>query len=281
MLNAYPDSIGCTLADTMQLLGNPLLEGAFSLFYVLPTFFHSDLDRGFSVIDYDMNEELVSLSDLDQASRWNISFKFDLVLNHMSVGSPQFQDMLDKGDDSEYRDFFIDWNEFWLEHGTLGPGGIVMPDERYLEKLFMRKPDLPILRVCFPDGSQRLYWNTFYQEVKLVELVPHDFVGIEGIHLEQAIHIASAVNAAIAAKADLEFIVGTNIADIAGKQTELAALNIVRLDSLGDPLIAASLGKLTFGTPSNPGPGKQVMGIAWLVAIGLIGMATVGRRKKL
>ena len=72
-----------------------------------------------------------------------------------------------------------------------------------------------------------------------------------------------------------------NIADIAGKQTELAALNIVRLDSLGDPLIAASLGKLTFGTPSNPGPGKQVMGIAWLVAIGLIGMATVGRRKKL
>ena len=72
-----------------------------------------------------------------------------------------------------------------------------------------------------------------------------------------------------------------NIADIAGKQTELAALNIVRLDSLGDPLIAASLGKLTLGTPSNPGPGKQVMGIAWLVAIGLIGMATVGRRKKL
>jgi hypothetical protein len=72
-----------------------------------------------------------------------------------------------------------------------------------------------------------------------------------------------------------------DIADIAGKQTELAALDIVRLDSLGDPLIAESLGKLTFGAPSNPGPGKQVMGIAWLVAIGLIGMATVGRRKKL
>ncbi len=72
-----------------------------------------------------------------------------------------------------------------------------------------------------------------------------------------------------------------DIADIAGKQTELAALDIVRLDSLGDPLIAESLGKLTFGAPSNPGPGKQLMAIAWLVAIGLIGMATVGRRKKL
>jgi hypothetical protein len=72
-----------------------------------------------------------------------------------------------------------------------------------------------------------------------------------------------------------------DIADIAGKQTELATMGIVRLDSLGDPLIAEGLGKLTFGTPSNPGPGKQVMAIAWLVAIGLIGMATVGRRKKL
>ena len=72
-----------------------------------------------------------------------------------------------------------------------------------------------------------------------------------------------------------------DIADIAGKQTELASLDIVRLDSLGDPLSAESLGKLTFGAPSNPGPHKQLMAIAWLVAIGLIGMATVGRRKKL
>ena len=72
-----------------------------------------------------------------------------------------------------------------------------------------------------------------------------------------------------------------DIADIAEKHTELAALGIVRLDSLGDPLIAEGLGKLTFGTPANPGPDKQVMAIAWLVAIGLIGMATVGRRKKL
>ncbi|MDH3789251.1 MAG: hypothetical protein OES53_11885, partial [Xanthomonadales bacterium] len=60
MFNAYPDSIGKTLTDTMNLLAHPLLEDAFSLFYVLPTFFNSDLDRGFSVIDYDTNKELVS-----------------------------------------------------------------------------------------------------------------------------------------------------------------------------------------------------------------------------
>jgi len=72
-----------------------------------------------------------------------------------------------------------------------------------------------------------------------------------------------------------------DIADIARKQAELAMVDVVRLDSLGDPLIGENLGKMTFSAPSNPGPGKQLMAVAWLVAIGLIGMATVGRRKQL
>ena len=67
MLNAYPDSIGETLADVMGVLELPQFEDVFSLFYVLPTFFNSDLDRGFSVIDYDLNEELVSRQDLERA----------------------------------------------------------------------------------------------------------------------------------------------------------------------------------------------------------------------
>ena len=204
MLNAYPDSIGKRLADTVELLKRPELKDAFSLFYILPTFFNSDLDRGFSIIDYDINDELVAPEDLEALNTLNIGFKLDLVLNHLSVRSPQFQDLLLRGDDSPYKDFFLDWNAFWLEHGTMDPNGNVIPDEKHLQKLFMRKPDLPILKVCFPDGSRRLYWNTFYQEVTFVEIAPHDFVGIEGIHLDQAKTIASAVKEAIHAQADLE-----------------------------------------------------------------------------
>ena len=204
MLNAYPDSIGTRLADTVALLKRPELKDAFSLFYILPTFFNSDLDRGFSIIDYDINEELVRPRDLEELKALGITFKLDLVLNHLSVRSPQFQDLLLRGDDSPYKDFFLDWNEFWLEHGAMGPDGMVRPNEEHLEKLFMRKPDLPILRVCFPDGSRRLYWNTFYQEVKFVEIAPVDFVGIQGIHLEHATKIAAAVREAISAQADLE-----------------------------------------------------------------------------
>ena len=113
MLNAYPDSLGDRLEDAVALLERPELRDAFSLFYVLPTFFNSDLDRGFSVIDYDINEELVSHEDLDALNELGIQIKLDLVLNHLSVRSPQFVDLLEKGNDSAYKDFFIDWNEFW------------------------------------------------------------------------------------------------------------------------------------------------------------------------
>ena len=142
MLNAYPDSIGRRLADTVELLKRPELKDAFSLFYILPTFFNSDLDRGFSVIDYNLNEELVSPEDLEELSKLGIQIKLDLVLNHLSVRSPQFQDLLKNGKDSPYRDFFIDWDEFWEDHGTAGPDGQVIPDKEHLEKLFMRKPSL-------------------------------------------------------------------------------------------------------------------------------------------
>jgi sucrose phosphorylase len=202
MFNAYPDSIGCTLADTMQLLSNPLLEDAFSLFYVLPTFFNSDLDRGFSVIDYDTNDELVADTDLEKANDLKLGFKFDLVLNHMSVGSYQFQDMVQKGDDSDYQDFFIDWNEFWSGHGEMGPEGYIVPAQEHLDRLFMRKPELPILKVRFPDGSERPYWNTFYQEVNYQPLTAKDLEGIDGLPSDQAESIMFRVNTAIAAQED-------------------------------------------------------------------------------
>jgi sucrose phosphorylase len=56
MFNAYPDSIGKCLPDTVELLKRPEFKDAFSLFYILPTFFNSDLDRGFSIIDYNLKK---------------------------------------------------------------------------------------------------------------------------------------------------------------------------------------------------------------------------------
>ncbi len=169
MLNAYPDSVDGDLAGMLRMLQRPEFADAFGLFYVLPSIFHSDLDRGFSIIDYDLDADFVSATDLDALDEMGILLKFDLVLNHLSVGSPQFQDVLANGDDSEFTDFFIDWNEFWKGEGELHEDGYIVPSPAHLDKLFMRKPDLPILRVRFPDGSERFYWNTFYQQVDIVD----------------------------------------------------------------------------------------------------------------
>ena len=204
MLNAYPDSIGKNLADTVAFLKRPELKDAFSLFYILPTFFNSDLDRGFSIIDYDINEELVSPEDLDELNELGIQIKLDLVLNHLSVRSPQFVDLLENGNESPYRDFFIDWNEFWKGHGSMGENDHVVPDEEHLEKLFMRKPDLPILKIRFPDGSLQAYWNTFYQNVEFDEITAQDFAHIKGMDQQWASNIAHHIKVIIKVKGQLE-----------------------------------------------------------------------------
>ena len=131
----------------------------------MPSLYHSDLDRGFSVIDYDLNEQLANREDLDQLKNMGIDLKLDFILNHASAQSPQFQDLVEKGEASAYRDFFIDWNRFWEGHGTMTEEGYIQPEESCLKQMFFRKPGLPILMVEFPDGKKVPYWNTFYQEV--------------------------------------------------------------------------------------------------------------------
>jgi sucrose phosphorylase len=165
MLNAYPDSIGTNLSDLVGMLQRPEFKNTFSLFYVLPTFFNSDLDRGFSIIDYNLNKELVSEDDLKALEKLDIQLKFDIVLNHLSVASPQFKDLLKHGDDSKYKDFFINWNTFWEGNGELNEDDVIIPKKEFLDKLFMRKSGLPILKVPFPDGTEKPYWNTFYQKI--------------------------------------------------------------------------------------------------------------------
>ena len=203
MLNAYPDSIGYKLSDTVKMLQLPEFKDVFSLFYVLPTFFNSDLDRGFSVVDYNLNDDLVSKEDLKNLNDLNILLKFDIVLNHLSVASPQFKDLLKNGENSKYKDFFINWNTFWEGKGVLNNDGIVIPHKEFLDKLFMRKSGLPILKVPFPDGSEKPYWNTFYQEIKYNKITVKDISGIVPQVFKNVELVCKKINSAISKNINL------------------------------------------------------------------------------
>ena len=208
MLNAYPDSMGGTLSALAGVLERPELRGAFRSFYLLPSVFHTDLDRGFSVISYDLNRLLASEGDLDRLRALGIDLKLDFILNHLSVLSPQFQDILEKGDASPYRDFFIDWNRFWEGHGTMTPEGYLQPEESCLREMFFRKPGLPILMVRFPDGREVPYWNTFYQEVRYDAPDAMDLMRALGLQYGAADLLAGRIGEGLAAgrkPADMDF----------------------------------------------------------------------------
>lgn len=143
MLNAYPDSIGENLSGIVSLLKRPELKDTFRSFYILPSFFNSDLDRGFSVIDYEMNENYAAAEDMKSLKELGIDLKLDFILNHLSVLSDQFQDLMKNGENSEYKDFFINWNSFWAGHGTMTEEGYIQPEAELIKDMFFRKPGLP------------------------------------------------------------------------------------------------------------------------------------------
>lgn len=163
MLNAYPDSMGGTLSDIANLLEKELKD-CFDSFYILPSLFHSDLDRGFCIIDYDLEESMSTRADLERIKQLGIFLKLDFVLNHQSVQSPEFQDIIKNGQNSLYIDYFIDWNKFWNNCGQIGEEGYIIPESKYTDMMFFRKPGLPVLMVDFPDGKSVPYWNIFYQD---------------------------------------------------------------------------------------------------------------------
>ena len=197
MLNAYPDSIGGTLADVANFLKLPEFKDVFSSFYILPSVFNTDLDRGFSVIDYELNEMLASKASLEELRNQDIDFKFDFIMNHASVLSKEFKDIIANGEKSKYKDFFINWNRFWEGHGEMTKDGYIQPKAELIKDMFFRKPGLPFLNVRFPDGSEVPYWNTFYQEVGYDKVDTLDLMETLDIQYGKADALANLLNAAL------------------------------------------------------------------------------------
>jgi len=194
MLNAYPDSIGGKLEGLVTLLKKEVFKDVFQSMYILPSVFNTDLDRGFSVIDYELNALLASKEDLAALELMGMDFKLDFILNHASVLSKPFQDIIKKGSVSIYRDFFIDWNRFWEGNGQMTEEGYIQPEEALIKDMFFRKPGLPILNVRMPDGKEVPYWNTFYQEIRYNPIDAIDLMSALDLQYGQAQLIAEQVN---------------------------------------------------------------------------------------
>ncbi len=151
MLITYPDALGKNLKEMEQVL-TTYFPGVIGGLHVLP-FYPSSGDRGFAVISYDqVDPSFGTWEDIDRlADKYYVMA--DFMPNHISIRSREFQDYMQRGEKSPYKDMFIDWYRFW--------GG--KPSEEDYRLLLKRsiKPYQDFLRA---DGKTVRLWKTFFSE---------------------------------------------------------------------------------------------------------------------
>ena len=111
MLITYPDCMGNDFKDLAFVLDR-YLEGAVGGLHILP-FFPSSADRGFSPTTYrEVDPRFGDWEDIRKFSE-KYYLMYDYMINHISDESEVFKDFIEKKDESEYRDFFIRYKDFW------------------------------------------------------------------------------------------------------------------------------------------------------------------------
>jgi sucrose phosphorylase len=75
----------------------------------------------------------------------------DLIVNHMSSRSPQFEDFRKNGDTSQYADLFLTYERVFPKGAT----------EEDLLKIYRIRRSLPFTAIKFGNDIERLLWTTF------------------------------------------------------------------------------------------------------------------------
>ncbi|EIE21097.1 sucrose phosphorylase [Coccomyxa subellipsoidea C-169] len=153
-LSTYGDSLGKNLTELREFIDNNL-QGVIGGVHLLPIY-PSSGDGGFAPLCYDdVDPHFGKWEDVEAIAK-EYDLMLELMINHISPKSAQFQDFLEKGDASEHASMFIDWQKFW--------GSPDRPNEEDLKQIRTRKADMPMLPVTLKDGSKRELWCTFGPE---------------------------------------------------------------------------------------------------------------------
>lgn len=153
MLITYADCMGNNLKDLDEVLDKHFSKAVGGV-HILP-FFPSSGDRGFAPMDYHVVDKAFGdWSDIEKLSD-KYYLMADYMINHISAQSEYYKDFLLKKDESEYRDLFIRYKDFW-EHGE--------PTEEEVDAIYKRKPRAPYVDANFADGTSEKVWCTFDEE---------------------------------------------------------------------------------------------------------------------
>lgn len=145
---------GKSLKDLQRLLDGPL-KGIFGGVHILPFFYPIDgADAGFDPIDHSTVDprigtwgDIANLGDTHEITA-------DLIVNHISSKSRQFQDFLQNSDISPYSGMF-------LTFGNVFPNGAT---EEELLRIYRPRPGLPFTTMALANGQKAILWTTFTSE---------------------------------------------------------------------------------------------------------------------
>ena len=154
-LIAYVDRLtGGTFRDLRQLLDGAL-TGAFGGVHVLP-FFHpiDGADAGFDPIDHTQVDSRLGTWDDVAALAARTDVMADVIVNHISSRSPQFEDYHERGDESRYAGMFLTYARVFANGAQ----------ESDLLALYRPRPGLPFTAHTTARGHQVLLWTTFTSE---------------------------------------------------------------------------------------------------------------------
>lgn len=182
-LITYADGLGKDLKDLDFVLCKYFSKEIGGV-HVLP-FYPSSADRGFSPLTHlKIDEKFGSWGDLRSISK-KFNLTADLIVNHISDESEEFQDFLQKGEKSKFADFFITTEKFSSRFSLKSINRKIRVPFLVLKKIinFIRRVDFifhiqgvnrfvlqkiyrprlgsPFESFEFNDGKRRCVWCTF------------------------------------------------------------------------------------------------------------------------
>ena len=151
-LITYVDRLSGGGLSELRALLNGHLRGIFGGVHLLPFFNPIDgADAGFDPIDHtEVDSRLGTWEDVGTLSE-DFELTADLIVNHISSKSLQFQDYYRQGPDSQFAGMFLTYDRVF----PLGAS------EADLLRIYRPRPELPFTNVRLESGERRLLWTTF------------------------------------------------------------------------------------------------------------------------
>ncbi len=151
-LIAYTDRFGDGDIATLHSLIKQELSDVVKGIHLLPFFFPIDgADAGYDPHDNRIvDARLGSWADIQNLSK-DFPTVVDLIINHVSDKSKEFQDVLEKGTKSEYFELFLTKEKVF--------GGL--PDEEDIQKIYRPRPNRPFSLRRLESGEHIEFWTTF------------------------------------------------------------------------------------------------------------------------